>query len=221
VRHIYYLPFYFQAVKGTTAEESGIRTIPYLVSTALSSIIFGAVITITGHYKPLLPIAAVIFAVGAGMISTLGVNSNSGMWIGYQVLTGFGGGAGVQVPIVAIQAVLNKEDMAIGNAIPMFFNTLGGAISVSISENIFANSLVQEVPKFTTGVDPHTIISTGATQIRQVVTADQLQGVLHAYADALDKVYILPYAVAGAAFFVGFFVEGRNVKGKQMAPGAA
>jgi hypothetical protein len=50
--HIYFLPFYFQAVKGTTAEGSGIRTIPYLGSIILSSIAVGAGITYIGWYKP-------------------------------------------------------------------------------------------------------------------------------------------------------------------------
>ena len=36
--HIYYLPFYFQAVKGTTAEQSGIRCIAYLISNTIGSI---------------------------------------------------------------------------------------------------------------------------------------------------------------------------------------
>lgn len=49
--HIFYLPFYFQAVKGTTAEQSGIRTIPYLGSIIISSIIVGGGITVIGCKK--------------------------------------------------------------------------------------------------------------------------------------------------------------------------
>ena len=50
--HIFYLPFYFQASKGTTAEESGIRTIAYLVSITCSSIVIGGLITFLGYYSP-------------------------------------------------------------------------------------------------------------------------------------------------------------------------
>ena len=42
---IYYTPFYFQAIKNTTAEESGIRCIPFLVSTTISAVLSGASIT--------------------------------------------------------------------------------------------------------------------------------------------------------------------------------
>jgi Na+/melibiose symporter-like transporter len=94
--HIFYLPFYFQAVKGTTAEQSGIRTIPYLASIIISSIIVGGGITVIGWYKPFMIIGGAVFTVGAGMIYTLQVPSSAAKWIGYQLLSGFGAGAGVQ-----------------------------------------------------------------------------------------------------------------------------
>jgi hypothetical protein len=71
---------------------------------------------------------AAIFTVGAGMIYTLEVDSESGKWIGYQILAGFGAGGSVQIPFVTIQVVLNSKDMLTGNAIAIFFNYLGGAV---------------------------------------------------------------------------------------------
>lgn len=93
-RHIFYLPFYFQAVKGTSAQESGIRTIPYLASIIVSSIIVGVSITVLGPYKPFMIFGGAIFTVGAGLLYTLQVSSSAGKWIGYQLLAGFGAGAG-------------------------------------------------------------------------------------------------------------------------------
>ena len=94
--HIFYLPFYFQAVKGTTAEGSGIRTIPYLGSIIISSIIVGGGITVIGWYKPFMIIGGAIFVVGCGLIYTLEIPSGAGKWIGYQLISGFGAGGGVQ-----------------------------------------------------------------------------------------------------------------------------
>jgi hypothetical protein len=37
-----------------------------------------------------------IFTVGAGLIYSLGVSSSVGRWVGYQLICGFGAGAGVQ-----------------------------------------------------------------------------------------------------------------------------
>lgn len=114
-RHIFYLPFYFQAVKGTTAEGSGIRSIPYLVSITLASIVVGGLITAFGWYTPFMWFGAAIFTVGAGMLQTLKVDSSAGRWIGYQILAGVGAGAGVQIPFVAVQVVLGAKDMPTGS----------------------------------------------------------------------------------------------------------
>jgi hypothetical protein len=49
---VYYLPFYFQAIKGTTAEQSGIRCVAYLISNTVASLIFGGIVTFVGYYTP-------------------------------------------------------------------------------------------------------------------------------------------------------------------------
>jgi len=219
--HIFYLPFYFQAVKGTTAEESGIRTIPYLGSVILASIIIGGAITVLGWYKPFMIMGSSVFTVGAGLIYTLTVNSSTGKWVGYQLLSGFGAGAGVQIPFIAVQVVLNTRDMPTGNAITIFFNSLGGAIAISIAQNIFSNGLKVNLPKYAPDVDPEKVIRAGATYLHLVVTPEQLPGVLRAYMIALQQAYVISIAVGGIATICACFVEWKNVKGKKIIPAAA
>ncbi|KAH7417656.1 putative major facilitator superfamily transporter [Cadophora sp. MPI-SDFR-AT-0126] len=43
-RHVYYLAFYFHAAKGRTAEGSGIRSIPYLISITLAAMMSGLLV---------------------------------------------------------------------------------------------------------------------------------------------------------------------------------
>lgn len=211
LRHIYFLPFYFQAVKGTTAEGSGIRTIPYLVSITLASIAVGGSITAFGWYTPFMWFGAAIFTIGSGLLYSLQVSSYAGAWIGYQLLTGIGAGASVQIPFIAVQVVLSAKDMPTGNALAIFFNTLGGALSVSIAQIIFSNLLVQQLPKHTTGVDPAIVVSAGATNVRQVSPPGQLAGVLLAYNEAVTRVFILPIAVGGLAFLCSLFVSSLGI----------
>ncbi|KAB8291264.1 hypothetical protein EYC80_009950 [Monilinia laxa] len=219
--HIYYLPFYFQAVKGTTAEASGIRTIPYLGSVIVSSILAGAGITVLGFYKPFMIAAGAVFTVGAGLIYTLKVNSNVGMWVGYQLLCGFGAGMGVQIPFIAVQVVLNANDMPSGNAIAIFFNSLGGAIAISIAQNVFSNGLVKYIPQYAPEVNPGLIYQAGATHLRDVISPADLVGVLLAYCKALDDSFVLSIAVGGIATICACFVEWESVKGKKIDHGAA
>ncbi|KAI9751495.1 MAG: hypothetical protein M1835_001212 [Candelina submexicana] len=219
--HIYYLPFYFQAVKGTTAEGSGIRSIPYLVTITIASIIVGGSITTFGWYTPFMWFAAAVFTVGAAMLSTLKVDSSAGLWIGYQILAGTGAGSGIQIPFISTQAVLNSKDMPTGNALAIFFNSLGGAIAISVAQNIFSNTLIKQIPIHAPGVNTAAIIAAGATHVKEVTPPKSLAGVLQAYSIAVDRAFTMPIAVGGIAFIFSLFVEWKSVKGKKLIPGGA
>jgi hypothetical protein len=150
------------------------------------------------------------------MIYTLKVHSPASHWIGYELIAGIGSGACVQLPFIAIQVVLSKKDMPIGNAVGIFFNSLGGAISISIAQNIFSNTLIKEIPKYTTGVNPQILMMAGATHVREVTPPGQLEGVLFAYNKAVTSSYILAIACGGLAFCSSWMFEWKSVKGKKL-----
>ena len=52
------------------------------------------------------------------MLYTLRVDSGAAMWIGYQILTGIGAGASVQIPFISVQVVLKAKDMPTGSKSP-------------------------------------------------------------------------------------------------------
>lgn len=149
------------------------------------------------------------------MIFTLKVDSSRATWIGYQVIAGFGSGC-IQLPFIAVQAVLPAKQMPTGNAIAIFFNSLGGAIAISIAQNIFSNTLVQQIPKLVPGLDPYLVINAGATHVREAVP-----GTLEAYNKALTTAFILPIAVGGIAFLSSLLFEWRSIKGKNLLAGGA
>lgn len=155
------------------------------------------------------------------MLYTLAVDTSSGKWIGYQILAGFGAGCGVQIPFVAVQVVLSSKDMPSGNAITIFFNSLGGAISISIAQNIFQNGLYKYVPIYAPNVSSETVIGAGATYLREVISDADLPGVLQAYTLSIDNAFIISIATGGIAVCCACFVESKSVKGKKLAPGGA
>ena len=105
------------------------------------------------------------------------------------------------------------------DAIVFFFNSLGGAIAISIAQNIFVNSLSRDIPKLAPGVNPKIVIGAGATHVRDVVPAQWLPGVLQAYTNAVTSAFILAIAAGGIAFFVSWAMELKSVKGKKLLPG--
>ena len=221
---IYYVPIWFQAIKGTSATESGIRSLPMILSLVIFSLIAGGLVTVTGYYTPFMIASSILMAIGAGLIATFKVDSPPAHWIGYQILYGLGVGIGMQQSLIAVQAVLDIKDVPTGTSVLIFAQTFGGALFISVAQNVFTNrlasNLVQQVPT----LDPAIVIKTGATELSKAVTEQdptQLSGVLSAYNNALDQTYYVSVALAALSIFGSVFIEWKSIKGKKLETVAA
>ncbi|KAF2725269.1 MFS general substrate transporter [Polychaeton citri CBS 116435] len=216
---IYYVPIWFQVIKGVSAVKSGIDTIPAVLSLVVGAIGSGQIIGRTGYYTPFAMASAVIMPIGAGLISTWGVHTQSGMWIGYQIIFGIGMGLGMQQGALAAQAVLRGPDVPMGVSLMFFGQMLGGAVFLSVGQNLLNHKLVSGLTGLT-GMSAQQIIGTGATQIRDVVSSDQLAQVLVIYNNALRTTFFLAAALGAAAAIGAFSLEWVNLKTiKQRGPG--
>lgn len=180
------------------------------------SIVSGVGITVTGYFTPFIIASSVLMAIGAGLISTFKVDTGLSMWLGYQAIFGFGVGNGIQTPIIAIQTVLPLADVAIGTSTVLFSQTLGGAIFVSVAQNIFTNKLLSGLVSTVPGIDPAVVLATGATNLAGVVDAKYLPAVLLAYNAALDQVYYIAVALASFSIIGALGMEWKSVKGKKL-----
>jgi hypothetical protein len=198
---IYFIPIWFQAVKGTTATESGIRTLPFLLANTIMVVVSGALVTKIGYYTPFIWAAVVFMSVGAGLLTTLEVNSGTGKWIGYQIIYGIGGGLGFQQSVMAIM---------------LFVQLFGGAIFVSAGNNIFNTRLVSNLLKQVPDLDPQIVISAGATGLRKVVSAQDYPAVLLAYNDALIKAFQIGLILSCLSAIGAAAVEWKSVKDKKI-----
>ncbi|CAI7571850.1 hypothetical protein N7533_004223 [Penicillium manginii] len=213
---VYYVPIYFQSVKGSSAMKSGIQLLPLMLATVVSSVTFGGLITAVGYYTPFLIGSTAIAAIGTGLITMFDVDMPSGKWIGYQIVAGAGVGAGFQVPMTAVQTVLSPEDIPVGTAAVMFFQTLGGALFIAVAQSVFQNGLIDGITKYTTGVNPMAIVGAGATEMRKVLgelgKLDQIDGVIEAYMSGLRDAYRVALALMIVAFVASLFLEWKSVK---------
>ena len=213
---MYYLPLYLQAVKGSSPTRSGIQILPLMLSAVLTSILAGIYVTLVGYYTPLLIFSAALMTVGAGLITTFGVDTVFGKWFGYQIITGLGAGVAFNVPLVAVQTVLPMEDIPIGTVSTMFFQSLGGALFIAVAQSVFQNGLISGLKKDAPELDPKLMVNTGATAIRSVLKQigreDQLRPVTMAYTSGLKDTYRVVVAAAGVAFLMACLFEWKSVK---------
>lgn len=209
---LYYIPVYFQVIDDVSAAQSGIRNLALIIAVSISTIFSGSFIGNFGHFVPFLIVGGSLATIGSGLIFTLGLNSPSSMWIGYQVLAGIGIGLCIQVPIIAAQAVVEAGDISSVTAMTLFFQTIGGAFFVSASQSVFINYVINTLPENAPSVDAAKVVATGVTELRSVFPAEVIPGLLSSYLSGLHAAFAVALVSAGIATIVSFFSKWRTIK---------
>ncbi|EGX90890.1 MFS toxin efflux pump (AflT) [Cordyceps militaris CM01] len=213
---IFYLSLYFQAVQGVSAIQAGIKILPLLLATVICSVASGALVSILGVYKYVIAPCMALFAIGAGLITTLDVHTPLREWFGYQVVAGLGIGAGFQVGPVVVQTVLPQEWIPVGTACVQFFQSLGGAVFIAVAQTVFQNGLIDGIETTNLGINPHIFINSGVSQARNILAQmhreDALPLILKAYMKGLRNTYYTTLACAICAFLSVLALEKKSVK---------
>ncbi|CAI7625962.1 unnamed protein product [Penicillium pancosmium] len=215
---IYYLPIWFQAIKYDAADQSGIHSLPTVLSVVVFAIMGGLSVTVVGYYTPFMIAGSMVMAIGAGLFLLFRTNTSLAMWLGFQVVFGAGSGIGLELPNIAVQTVLPEKDVSIGTCLVVFARSLGGAIFVSVGQNVFSNCIVSGILARVPELDPYIILQTGATELRHAVKQSSLGDdkvlavVLEIYNDAIVQAFVLALALACISIVSAIGVEWRTVK---------
>ena len=206
----YYLPVWFQAIKGLQAEASGIRTLPLMLAVVTASILSGLATRKLGYYMPALLIGICFMSIGAGLMYTFKVDTPQPKWVGYQFFYGFGMGMAMQAPNLAAQTVLPRRDVSVGTALMFFSQTLGGAVFLSAGQNVLSNDLIKNLGKIP-GFDFRDITNSGATSLTDVPESIKPL-VLEGYNKAVMHVFQIGVIVSCLAIIGALGMEWKDMK---------
>lgn len=201
--------------------KSGIMNIPMVLSLVLASMIGGIAVTKFGYYTPFMIASSVIMSIGAGLLSTFTTHTGHPYWIGYQVMFGVGVGFGMQQTLLAAQTVLPKKDVPIGTAIMMFSQTLGGALFISVAQNVFTNTLLTNLKKAVPDLNPEVVLNTGATSLKAAIPSKYLGQARVAYNESIVSTFYVAVAMAAFSAIGAAVCEWKSVKGKKVEMAAA
>jgi MFS family permease len=188
-----------------------------VLSIVVASIFTGLLTTRIGYYMPFLILGICITAVGAGLLTTLSINTLVGQWIGYQILYGYGLGSASQAPNMAAQTVLPRNEVSIGVSLILFAQTLFGAIFVSVSQNVLENQLAKRLAAISS-ITPQQIEAAGATDLFNIIPPQYHTAVREAYNDSLRVCFQVALILACLSIFGGLCMEWRSVKKNKENP---
>lgn len=210
VVHSYFWPIYFQSVRGTNARDSGINLLPLIVSNSLGTLCAGSLASRFGHYVPFMWVGPLVLAAGGGPYQLVRADSPLGQWVGFQILSGVGYGICSQMPILAVQVVLNKPDIPTGLVMIMFFQMLGGALAPSVGQNLFTDGLLKNLSKMH-GIDGAAVVAAGASGFREIVPPELMNAVVDAFNSALRNVFWVALATPVLAWITSLAMEWRQL----------
>ncbi|KAI3553814.1 MFS transporter [Colletotrichum abscissum] len=212
---IFYLPVWFQSIRGDDAESSGLKQLALCISTAVGSIVAGGLVMAIGFYNPFVILGSLLVTAGSALLMTIKSDAALGILVGAQILVGAGVGVGAEQANVAVQTVLPNEKIPKGTSLTLFTRLLGVALSVPIAQSVFQQELSKNLGS---AVAAKIYGDGGATQIK-----DNLQKIFGngtaEYQNALDKVntsltrtFELAMVLAAISFLFAIVLEWKNVR---------
>lgn len=115
--------------------------LPITLTQTLFSSLSGLVVHWTGRYRESILVGWIAWSIGLGLFSTLDSNSGLGKQIGYAIITGFGVGQTLQPSLIAIQAGVDRREMAVITSFRNFVRNLGATLGLAIAGTIINATL--------------------------------------------------------------------------------
>ena len=138
---VYFLPVFFQQVKGITPTRSGVLLIPFMLGTVAGTISSGRAVTRTGRYKPFPVAGGAVMAVGVLLLSGAGTQTSIATVGVYAAILGAGIGLVLQVLLLAAQNAVPAADLGTATSTVVFARALNGAVGLTVFGTILTNRL--------------------------------------------------------------------------------
>lgn len=207
----YFLPTYFQAVKGASPLMSGVYFLPFALVITPFGGLTGAFMSKTGPYIPIHWVGFIFSAVGAGLLSTLDDSSSRGAWIGYQILVSGGTGLTFTATLPSTLAPLSESDVAVATGTFSFIRSFGLVWGATMASVVFNSQIDAYLGSITAaeGSDPaavraalgdgraYSYASGGFITSLPAATRHQ---VVDVYVQALRVVWLCPVSASFASF---------------------
>ena len=194
-----YLPVFLQIVKGLSPTQSGLRMVPLMAGTLVTSILSGQLVSRTGKYKLFPIIGTTMVVISLLLMSRMTAHTNALAVSLYMLLLGLGLGFVMQVLIIAVQNAVDYRDLGVATSNAILFRFIGGSLGTALLGAVLATQLNANVERLLPG--------TGALDS---ISPQALAGLSPSLRDAYTEAFVASlstaFLVAAAIAFVGLLV---------------
>ena len=191
---VYFLPLYFQFVKGDSPIIAGVRMLPLVFSQSLVAVFSGWLVGRSGYYVPIYIFAGIFCVAGAAPLYTVSQNTSLANVYGYQVLIGLGSGASTQLSFAVASMKVAPVDIPRSTGWEAFAQLGGPTIALSVANAVFLNKAQKGVarllPDLSTS-DISTIISDPKSALLRDLPENVQRQVIDVVVESMSNAYIL------------------------------
>jgi MFS family permease len=208
-----FLPTYLQYVKGSTATESGLQTLPMVLGLLVMSLVSGTVVGRTGRYKVFPVVGGAVMAVGLYLLSRLDADTPYWQMALAMLVLGIGIGSSMQVLTIVVQSTVVYKDLGVATSGVTFFRTLGSSFGAAVFGTVYANVLSNRLPAAVAaspGVSPAAVTTPEALH---AYPAHQIAPIVDAYAHAVHVVFLAAVPVPLVGFVLALFLKEVPLRG--------
>ncbi|RGP63795.1 major facilitator superfamily general substrate transporter [Fusarium sporotrichioides] len=200
----YYIPLYFQFVRGDHALDAGVRLLPFICIMVFCGLLSGVLMIKSGYYMPWFLLGGCLTLTGGALMYTVGQDTSTSRIYGYMAITGAGAGLYIQASYGVAQAKVAANRVADAAGLMTFAQYLGITLSLAISGSVFQSVAFENlVPLFPTepASNVRDIIRGTSSKLLSTLSGSMKQRVLAIIIDAISKTYVL-VITAGAVTVV-------------------
>ncbi|KAK7735976.1 hypothetical protein SLS63_003494 [Diaporthe eres] len=205
---LYYIPFYFQSVKGYGGVITGVAILPVMITLVPSSIATGAVVTKTGRYRWPIWLGWVLVTASSGLTMIFDRATPIAAWVFILIALGFGHGAVLNAQNFAAQAMCMSGREGHAAAMYAFLRQFGMTLGVGIGGTIFQNIMSIKLRSHGLSTDIALHSEEFLVELAKLPAHSGLKDqVLDAYVYGLSGLYLFFTCVSAIAFLLSFLIR--------------
>jgi len=186
---LYFIPIYYQEVRGYLPIQSAYLVLPLLLFQSLAGVLSGPIMSALARFRPVLYIGFVLWVLGAGLKIMFTRYTSPGVYVAALLIEGAGVGFVFQPSLVALQALSRPEDRAVVTSTRNMLRAVGSAVGVAVSTaiqyGVMSGSLPSNLPS-----DIRAQVLDGDWTLGGAGSSEWTDGILDAKMKGLHVVFI-------------------------------
>ncbi|CAG9953673.1 unnamed protein product, partial [Clonostachys rosea f. rosea IK726] len=141
----YYVPLYFQFVRGDGPLDAGVRLLPLVIFLVVFSMINGVFMPRLPYYGPWYIVGSALVLVGSALMCTVGENTPNAPIYGFMILVGAGAGCYIVAGFAIVQSLVPAGDTANAVGAMTISQDLGMVLFLAIAGSLFQNIALEKI----------------------------------------------------------------------------